>query len=107
MRLRRRNGELDIGVRPDALDVMSSGDFYTAYTVIAVPALVYAIGACGFLALPYTVIVYPFVFAIMPLLWKEAHAKGHVTAADVVHGTYNSRGLELAVAITGMVATMP
>jgi SSS family solute:Na+ symporter len=83
------------------------GDFYTAYTVIAVPALVYAVGAYGFFALPYTIIVYPFVFAVMPLLWKTAHANGHVTAADVVHGTYHSRGLELAVAITGMVATMP
>src|SRR3954467_3077020 len=27
------------------------GDFYTAYTVIAVPALVYAVGAYGFFAL--------------------------------------------------------
>ena len=44
------------------------GDFYTAYTVIAVPALVYAVGAYGFFALPYTIIVYPFVFAVMPLL---------------------------------------
>jgi SSS family solute:Na+ symporter len=83
------------------------GDFYTAYTVIAVPALVYAVGAYGFFALPYTIIVYPFVFAIMPVLWKQAHANGHVTAADVVQGNYQSRGLELAVAITGMVATMP
>jgi SSS family solute:Na+ symporter len=83
------------------------GDFYTAYTVIAVPALVYSVGAYGFFALPYTIIVYPFVFAVMPLLWKVAHANGHVTAADVVHGTYGSRGLELAVAITGIVATMP
>src|SRR3954452_20754468 len=83
------------------------GDFYTAYTVIAVPALVYAVGAYGFFALPYTIVVYPFVFAVMPVLWKVAHANGHVTAADVVHGTYNSRGLELAVAITGIVATMP
>lgn len=83
------------------------GDFYTAYTVIAVPALVYAVGAYGFFALPYTIIVYPFVFAVMPLLWKVAHRNGYVTAADVVHGIYNSRGLELAVAITGMVATMP
>jgi SSS family solute:Na+ symporter len=83
------------------------GDFYTAYTVIAVPALVYAVGAYGFFALPYTIIVYPFVFAIMPVLWKVAHKNGHVTAADVVHGTYNSRVLELAVALTGMVATMP
>src|ERR1700731_4638609 len=29
------------------------GDFYTAYTVIAVPALVYSVGAYGFFALPY------------------------------------------------------
>src|SRR6202021_2695769 len=43
----------------------------------------------------------------MPLLWKVAHANGHVTAADVVLGAYSSRGLELAVAITGIVATMP
>src|SRR5260221_14351654 len=43
----------------------------------------------------------------MPLWCKTAHANGHVTAADVVQGTYHSRGLELAVAITGMVATMP
>ena len=83
------------------------GDFYTAYTVIAVPALVYAVGAYGFFALPYTIIVYPFVFAVMPLLWKVAHANGYVTSADVVHGIYSSRGLELAVAMTGMVATMP
>src|ERR1700731_3966029 len=83
------------------------GDFYTAYTVIAVPALVYAVGAYGFFALPYTIIVYPFVFAVMPLLWKVAHANGYVTAADVVHGAFRSRGLELAVALTGMVATVP
>jgi solute:Na+ symporter, SSS family len=83
------------------------GDFYTAYTVIAVPALVYAVGAYGFFALPYTIIVYPFVFAIMPMLWKVAHANGHVTSADVVQGTYGSRSLELAVALTGMIATMP
>ena len=83
------------------------GDFYTAYTVIAVPALVYAVGAYGFFALPYTIIVYAFVFAVMPVLWKTAQAHGYVTAADVVHGTYNSRGLEFAIAITGIVATMP
>ncbi|GGI19320.1 MAG: sodium:solute symporter family protein [Oxalicibacterium faecigallinarum] len=83
------------------------GDFYTAYTVIAVPALVYAVGAYGFFALPYTIIVYPIVFAIMPKLWKVAHRDGHVTAADVVYGRYNSRPLEFAIALTGVVATMP
>ncbi|WJR79489.1 monocarboxylate uptake permease MctP [Bradyrhizobium sp. NP1] len=83
------------------------GDFYTAYTVIAVPALVYAVGAYGFFALPYTIIVYPFVFAVMPILWKVAYDNGYVTAADVVHGIHRSRGLELVVALTGIAATMP
>ncbi|MBB2821181.1 UNVERIFIED_ORG: hypothetical protein GGD59_004453 [Rhizobium esperanzae] len=83
------------------------GDFYTAYTVIAVPALVYTVGAYGFFALPYTIVVYPFVFMVMPVLWKRAKDFGYVTAADVVHGQYGSRGLELAVAATGVIATMP
>jgi SSS family solute:Na+ symporter len=83
------------------------GDFYTAYTVIAVPALVYAVGAYGFFALPYTILVYPIVFVIMPRLWHAANEAGHVTAADVVYGRYGSRALELAVAATAVVATMP
>ena len=70
------------------------GDFYTAYTVIAVPALVYSVGAYGFFALPYTIIVYPFVFAVMPRLWQLAKDTNSVTAADVVHNQYGSRPLE-------------
>jgi SSS family solute:Na+ symporter len=83
------------------------GDFYTAYTIIAVPALVYAVGAYGFFALPYTILVYPIVFLIMPRLWHAAKKAGHVTAADVVYGRYQSRPLELAIALTGVLATMP
>ena len=83
------------------------GDFYTAYTVIAVPALVYTVGAYGFFALPYTIVVYPFVFMVMPVLWKRAKEFGYVTAGDIVHGQYGSHGLELAVAATGVIATMP
>ncbi|MDR6899053.1 monocarboxylate uptake permease MctP [Rhizobium miluonense] len=83
------------------------GDFYTAYTVIAVPALVYTVGAYGFFALPYTIVVYPFVFMVMPLLWRRAKDHGYVTAGDIVHGQYGSRALELAVALTGVIATMP
>src|SRR5271156_6300767 len=79
------------------------GDFYTAYTVIAVPALVYAVGAYGFFALPYTILVYPIVFVTMPRLGHAAQRAGHVTAADVVYGRYGSRPLELAVAITAVV----
>jgi solute:Na+ symporter, SSS family len=44
---------------------------------------------------------------IMPRLWHAARQAGHVTAADVVYGRYGSRPLELAVAATAVVATMP
>ena len=83
------------------------GDIYTAYTMIAVPALVYATGAFGFFALPYTILVYPFVFAVMPIFWKVAKKSNYMTAADVVYGRYGYRPLELAVALTGVIATMP
>src|SRR5579859_1009639 len=46
------------------------GDLYTAYTFIAVPALVFGSGAIGFFAVPYTIIAYPLVFLIMPRLWS-------------------------------------
>jgi SSS family solute:Na+ symporter len=83
------------------------GDLYTAYTVIAVPALVYSAGAMGFFAVPYTIIVYPFVFLTMPRLWSIAHKRGYLTAADFILGRYGNKWLELAVAFTGILATMP
>ncbi|MGH8123905.1 MAG: sodium:solute symporter family protein, partial [Rudaea sp.] len=83
------------------------GDVYTAYTVVAVPALVFAIGAYGFFALPYTIIVYPLVFATMPRLWNVCRKHHYVTTADFVEGRYGSHWLALAVAFTGVLATMP
>src|SRR5215471_14377444 len=83
------------------------GDLYTAYTFIAVPALVYGAGALGFFAMPYTIITYPFVFVVMPRLWSVSHKHGYITAADFVRGRFDSPTLALAVALTGILATMP
>jgi SSS family solute:Na+ symporter len=83
------------------------GDLYTAYTFIAVPAAMYGQGAMGFFAVPYTILVYPLLFAAYPRLWSVAHANGYVTAADFVRGRFGSGALALAVAVTGIVATMP
>jgi solute:Na+ symporter, SSS family len=83
------------------------GDLYTAYTFIAVPALVYGAGAMGFFAVPYTILIYPILYLIFPRLWTIAHRQGHVTAADFVRERFDSRLLALAVALTGIVATMP
>jgi SSS family solute:Na+ symporter len=83
------------------------GDLYTAYTFIAVPALVFGVGAAGFFALPYTILVFPLVFLVAPRLWSVAHRRGYVTPADFVRGRFGSRGLATAIAATGLLATMP
>ncbi|MGH9486756.1 MAG: monocarboxylate uptake permease MctP [Terriglobales bacterium] len=83
------------------------GDFYSAYTIIAVPALVYGVGAMGFFALVYTILVYPFVFLVMPRLWRVSRRRNYTTVADFVRGRYGSRQLALAVAVTGILATLP
>lgn len=83
------------------------GTIYTSYTFAAVPGLVYGTGALGFFALPYTVIVYPLAFVLLPRLWSLARRHGYITAADFVRGHYGSPALALVVAITGVLATMP
>ncbi|MEY2534611.1 MAG: solute:Na+ symporter, family, partial [bacterium] len=83
------------------------GDLYTAYTFVAVPALVFGVGALGFFAVPYTIIVFPLAFLAAPRLWSVAHRRGYVTPADFVRGRHGSSTLALAIAITGIAATMP
>ncbi|HEV2261557.1 MAG TPA: sodium:solute symporter [Candidatus Rubrimentiphilum sp.] len=83
------------------------GDLYTAYTFIAVPALAFGAGALAFFAVPYTAIAYPLAFLIMARFWIVAKRRGYITTADFVHDRFGSRLLELAVALTGVLATMP
>ena len=83
------------------------GDAYTAYTFIAIPALMFGAGALGFFAVPYTVVCYPILYLVFPKLWKVAQRHGFITAPEFVRGRYGNRWLGLAVGITGIVATMP
>ncbi|MET7463314.1 monocarboxylate uptake permease MctP [Nonomuraea sp. NPDC005501] len=83
------------------------GDLYTAYTFVAVPALVFGAGAIGFYALPYTVVVYPLVFLVLARMWSVSHVHGFVTPADFVRARFGSPTLALVIALTGLVATMP
>src|SRR5579875_3792958 len=73
------------------------GDLYTAYTFVAVPALVFGSGAIGFYALPYTVVLYPIVFLPVLRLWSVSRTNGYVTPADFVKGRYGSPLLALLI----------
>ena len=83
------------------------GDLYTAYTFVAVPALVFGAGAIGFFALPYTVVAVP------DRVPAGAAALVGLPVARLRHARrfrprpYGSPTLALIVAITGIVATMP
>jgi solute:Na+ symporter, SSS family len=83
------------------------GDLYTAYTFVAVPALMFGAGAAGFFAVPYTVVIYPLVFLVVIRLWSVSHVRGFVTPADFVRARFDSPTMALLVATTGIVATMP
>ncbi len=83
------------------------GSIFTAYTFVAVPALVYGVGALGFFAVPYTIIVFQLAYLVLPWLWRHAAVHGWTTPADVVRARFGSPSLALAVSLTGLLATMP
>ena len=87
--------------------LLLGGTIFTAYTFAAVPGLVYGNGAPAFFALPYTVIVCPLAFVLLPRMWTIAKEHGYVTVGDFVRGRYGSAPLALVVALTGILATMP
>src|SRR5271155_3527837 len=83
------------------------GDLYTAYTFVAVPALMFGAGATGFFAIPYGMLAYPLLFVGFSRLWSVARRHGYITSADFVRGRFGSKSLALAVALTGIAATIP
>jgi solute:Na+ symporter, SSS family len=86
---------------------LNSGEIFTAYTFVALPTLMFGIGAMGFFAVPFTMFAYPLVFLPLVRLWSISRKHGHKTPADFVAQTYNSPTLGLVVALTGITATMP
>src|SRR3984957_11186710 len=83
------------------------GDLYTAYTFIAVPALMFGAGAAGFFAVRYAALTSPILSMAFPRLWSVAHKHCYITAADFLRGRFGHRGLALGIAVTGLVAVMP
>src|SRR5579885_1607340 len=84
------------------------GDLYTAYTFIAVPAAMFGLGVLnGWFAVPYTILVYPIIYVLMPRFWSVCKRNGYVTASDFVKDRFGSKTLALAMAVTGIVATLP
>lgn len=87
--------------------VLLGGDLYSAYTLIAIPAALFSMGAFGFYAIPNAVVLYALGFLFLPKLVSLAHEKGYVTLTDFVQDRFRSKPLSLAITVTGLLATMP
>ena len=83
------------------------GDIYTAYTFIAVPALMFGVGALAYFAVSYTLMANVVLFLIFPRLWRVSARHGYVTGAEFVRARYGNKLLALAIGITGILATVP
>ena len=82
-------------------------DLYTAYTFVAVPSGVFAKGAIIFFAVPYVGLTFGVAMIVMPSLWKIAHEKKYITAADFAKDKFKSPTVGILVAVTGIVALLP
>ena len=82
-------------------------DLFTAYTFIAVPSSMFAVGSLYYFAVPYVSITFAIAMLTMPRLWRYAKKRGYVTAADFVKDKFNSRNLAIIIAVTGIVAELP
>jgi SSS family solute:Na+ symporter len=83
------------------------GDLYSAYTLIAVPAALFSLGAFGFYAVPNAIVLYALGFLFLPKLLSLAHKNGYVTLTDFVNDRFGSKSLGLAITLTGLLATLP
>ena len=95
-------------LRPWISWFLIGGDLYTAYTVIAVPAVVYAIGRLWLLRRAlHDPHLSAAVHRLPAPLGRHRTSIEYITAGDFVLGRYGNKWLELAVCFTGIVATMP
>ncbi|MFJ8677154.1 sodium:solute symporter [Streptomyces sp. NPDC093589] len=86
---------------------LMGGTVITAYTYVAIPGLMFGAGGLALYALTYLLLLTPLVTLILPRLHRIATRHGMVTAADYVRARHGSHALALAVALTGILATMP
>jgi SSS family solute:Na+ symporter len=95
------------GLGSSSTALLLGGTVYTAYTVVAVPGLAYTTGGFGLYTLTYTVLLTPAALFFLPRLHALARRHGLVTTADIALARHGSHALSLAVALSGLVASMP
>ena len=85
---------------------LQGADWFTAYSILAIPSAVFALGAFGFFGITYQAMVFAFASLFMPMLWRISKEKGYITIADYARGEFDSILLSLSIVILGIFATL-
>jgi SSS family solute:Na+ symporter len=83
------------------------GSMFSAYTFVAVPALTYGVGAMGYFAVAFSIVTTPLFFLIATRAWSVSHRHGFLSPGEFAAARFGSPALGAAVAVTGIVATLP
>lgn len=84
------------------------GEVYGIGTMIGVPGAVYSKGSTYVLwFLGYILLAYPVGYFLNPGIWRIGKISNAVTIADTFGWRFNSRGLELLIAVVGIFFILP
>lgn len=83
---------------------LNAGEIYTTFAVLGISGYAWAYGAPAYLALTSVSLAATLGYWLMPRIWEAGRARGLVTQADFFADHYQSRLLEVVVAIAGIAA---
>jgi Na+/proline symporter len=86
---------------------LQGADWFTAYSILAIPSSVFVSGAFGFFGVAYQTMVFAFAMIFVPTLWIRARERGYITASDFVKDRFRSTTLSIFLAVVGIVAVLP
>lgn len=87
--------------------LLQAGETFTTFTFLGTAGLVVAGGAGVFYSMPYVPLGYLALYFVAPMIWRRAKARGHLTQADFLEDSYQSRSLGTLAAVAGVVFLLP
>ena len=87
--------------------LLLAGEIYTTFTFLGGSGLAYREGAPAYYILAYGTVAYSLSYFMLPPIWRYAREHGLLTQPDFFARKYDSRLLELLVAVVGVVALIP
>jgi len=87
---------------------ISVGEIYSIGTMIGTPGSIYAMGATyGIWFMCYILLAYAVGYFLNPAIWRMGQLSGATSIGDVIGWRYNSKGLQIIVAVIAIIFLTP